>query len=251
MPRRRPKTRAWLRAGLTWLPPKHPPLAAARAVGGDRLHLFSGMQSLSVLDLKGDLKMSRQITSTLRLLCAALAAATLAFVLTQPSLAKQYSDEETAALLQVLNNSKLGLADGVRQVSKGSEAAISAKFELDDNKKLSLSVYTAEKGLGQDAEHNILKEFSGSPAQTPWSPEAEVFKDIPHVSRASEHLALMALAKQPLADLIAMTQKQHKGTVFSAIPEVQNHRPVLLVLVADQGKVNEYRYDLVTGQAVQ
>ena len=40
-------------------------------------------------------------------------------------------------------------------------------------------------------------------------------------------------------------------TGFSAVPEVQNHRPVLLVLVADRGKVNEYRYDLVSGQAVR
>ncbi len=127
----------------------------------------------------------------------------------------------------------------MRQVSKGGEAAISAKFELDDNKKLSLSVYTAEKGLGEDPEHNVLKEFSGSPEQTPWSPEAEVFKDLEHVSRASEHLTLMALAKHSLADFIAMAQKQHKGMVFSAIPEVQNHRPVLVVLVADQGKVND------------
>lgn len=194
--------------------------------------------------------MSRQTTSLLRLFGTALATATLAFVTTQASLAKEYADEETAALLKVLSNSKLSLADGVRQVSKGGEAAISAKFELDDNKKLSLSVYTAEKGLEVDPEHNVLKEFSGSPEQSPWAPEAEVFKDIPHVSRASGHLTLMALAKHPLADLITMAQKQHKGIVFSAIPEVQKHRAVLLVLMADQGKVSEYRYDLLTGNAL-
>ncbi len=194
--------------------------------------------------------MFRQTTSFLRLLGTALATATLAFVTTQASLAKEYPDEETAALLKVLSSSKISLADGVRQVSKGGEVAISAKFELDDNKKLSLSVYTAEKGLGEDPEHNVLKEFSGSPEQAPWSPEAEVFKDLEHVSRASEHLTLMALTKHSLADLIAMAQKQHKGMVFSAIPEVQNHRPVLIVLVADQGKVNEYRYDLVSGHAL-
>jgi hypothetical protein len=175
---------------------------------------------------------------------AALAAA-------PPSPAKQYTDEETTALLEVLDHSKLSLADGVRQVSKGGEAAISAKFELDDNNKLSLSVYTAEKGLGPDPEHNVLKEFSGSPEQAAWSPDAEVFKDIPHVSRASEQLTLMALAKLALADFIATAQKQHEGKVFSAIPEVQNQRPVLLVLVAERGKVQEYSYDLVTGQELR
>ena len=194
--------------------------------------------------------MSRPTTSFLRLIGTALTTASVALVANQGLLEKVYADEDTAAVLKVLGNSKLSLADGVRQVSKGGEAAISAKFELDDDKKLSLSVYTAEKGLAVDPEHNVLKEFSGDPSKMPWSPEAEVFKDLEHVSRASEHLTLMALAKHSLADFITMTQKQHKGTVFSAIPQVQNHRPVLLVLTADQGRVNEYRYDLITGNAL-
>jgi hypothetical protein len=194
--------------------------------------------------------MFHQTTSILRLLGTALATGALALIVTQPLVAKEYDDEETIALLKVLNNSRVSLADGVREVSKGGEAAISAKFELDDNKKLSLSVYTAEKGLGQDPEHNVLKEFSGGPEQTPWSPEAEVFKDLEHVSRASGHLTLMELAQHSLADFIAMAQKQHKGMVFSAIPEVRDHRPVLVVLVADKDKVKEFRYDLETGRAI-
>jgi hypothetical protein len=200
--------------------------------------------------MKGDLKMLYQTTTTLRQLGAALAAATLAIVVVQPALAKPHSDEATTALLKVLDASKLSLADGVRQVSKGGEVAISAKFELDDNNQLSLSVYTAEKGLGADAEHNVLKEFSGNPEKSPWAPEAEIFKDLPHVARASEHLSLLSLAKHSLADYITMARKQHKGTVFSAIPGVQNHRPVLVVLLADKGKVNEVRYDLETGRAI-
>ena len=193
--------------------------------------------------------MSRQNTSTLQLLGAALVATALVIAMPQSSLAKQDA-KETTALLQVLTNSKVGMAEGVQQLTKGGEAAISAKYELDDNKKLSLSVYTAEKGLGEDPEHNVLKEFSGSPEKAPWAPEAEVFKDIPHAVRASEHLTLMALAKHSLADFITMAQKQHKGKVFSAIPEVQNHRPVLVVLIADKDKVNEVRYDLETGHAI-
>jgi len=63
-------------------------------------------------------------------------------------------------------------------------------------------------------------------------------------------LTLMALAKQSLADFIAMAQKQQKGKVFSAIPEVQNRRPVLLVLIADKDKVKAVRYDLATGRVI-
>ena len=188
--------------------------------------------------------------SMFRVFGAALATGALTLVAAQPSLAKPYADEEITALLQTLGNSKVSLADGVRQVSKGGEAAISAKFELDDNKKLSLSVYAAEKGLAEDPEHNVLKEFSGSPEQALWSPDAEVFKDIPHVSRASEHLSLMALAHHSLADFITMAQKQNKGVVFSAIPEIKNHRPVLVLLLADKGQIKEVRYDLETGRAV-
>ena len=195
--------------------------------------------------------MLRHTTSLFRPLSAALAAVSLTLVAAAPSLAKEYADEGTAALLKVLGDSKVSLADGIQQVAKGGEAAISAKLELDDDNKLSLSVYTAEKGLGEDAEHNVLKEFSGGPTQPPWSPEVEVFKDIPHVSRASEQLALMALANQPLANFVVTAQKQHKGMVFSASPEVYKHRPVVLVLVADQGKVNEYRYDLATGHSIR
>ena len=63
---------------------------------------------------------------------------------------------EQAALLQALPKTKLTIADGLKQSTKAAEVPISAKFELDDNKQLSLSVYTAEKGLTVDSEHNGL-----------------------------------------------------------------------------------------------
>ena len=66
------------------------------------------------------------------------------------------------ALLKALPASKHTLAEGIQQVSKGTEAAISAKFEVEDG-KLSLSVYTAGKGLGISAERNQLQEYAGSP----------------------------------------------------------------------------------------
>lgn len=194
--------------------------------------------------------MYRRNASMSQLLGAAFISAVLVIAMPQSLLAKQYDDEETTALLQILSNSKVSMAEGVRQLTKGGEAVISAKYELDDNKKLSLSVYTAEKGVGTDSEHNILKEFSGSPEQAPWAPEAEVFKDIPHVSRASGQLTMMALAKHSLAGFIAMAQKQHTGKVFSAIPEVQNHRPVLVILIAGKDGVSEVRYDLETGHVI-
>ena len=55
-------------------------------------------------------------------------------------------------------------------------------YEAVDKGKLSLSVYTAEKGLGVEPDHNVLKELAGSPEPGAWKPETEVFKDVEHVS---------------------------------------------------------------------
>lgn len=146
--------------------------------------------------------------------------------------------KETQALLAELGKSKLSLLDGIRQAAKGSAVPISVKFELEDG-KLSLSVYTAEKGLAVEPEKNVLQELSGSPEGERWTPEVEVFKDLPHVARSAEQLTLMALGKASLADIIERAGKAHAGTVFSVTPVILNHKPVAEVLVADKGKVGE------------
>jgi len=96
--------------------------------------------------------------------------------------------------------------------------------------KLSLSVYTATKGVSTPAEENVLEELSGSPEQTPWKPEVEVFKDVPHVARSSEQLTLMSLTRFTLLDLIGKLQPAQRGTVFSITPEIKQHKPVAVVL---------------------
>ena len=160
------------------------------------------------------------------------------------------ADDDTAKLLKALSKSKLSLAQGIQQATaKAPEAAVSAKFELEEG-KLSLSVYTVEKGLGADAEHNTLKELAGSPEGDKWNPEAEVFKDVPHVSRASEQLALMALTKLSLLDVIKKAEKDQPGTVFSITPVLHDHKGEFAVLVAADGKVVELHYDLMTGEAL-
>jgi hypothetical protein len=156
-------------------------------------------------------------------------------------------DDDTA-LLKALPASKISLADGIAQASKHGEAAISAKFEMDDSGKLALSVYTAEKGLLVDAEHNVLKELAGSPEMLPWAPAVEVFTDIPHVARASAQLTLMALSPRSLAQLVSAAQKESKGTVFSAIPKVEKGRALLVVSATRNGKVVTSHYDLLTGR---
>jgi len=158
--------------------------------------------------------------------------------------------DEYAKLLPTLSKSKHTLAAGIRQAAaKGSEVAISAKSELEEG-KLSLSVYTAEKGLGTDAEHNVLKELAGSPEADQWKPGVEVFKDVPHVSRASQQVTLMSLSKFSLLDILKKVKKDQAGTVFSITPVLRDRKAQFVVLVAAKGKVVKLTYDVMTGERV-
>lgn len=153
-----------------------------------------------------------------------------------------------AALVAALSKSKLTLADGVRQAARNSGAPISAKFEFDDAGKLSLSVYTAQKGLAVAPEQNVLQELSGSPEESSWKPEVEVFKDVPHATRAATQLTLMSLSRMQLLDLIAQAQKQHGGKVLSATPEIRQGKPVVAVELVRDGKSTETYYPLLSNK---
>lgn len=155
-------------------------------------------------------------------------------------------------LIAALTKSLHTLEAGIKQAAaKAPEAAISAKFELDDKGELSLSVYVAEKGLNVDAEHNVLEELSGSPTSEKWTAETEVFKDVEHVARSAEQLTIVALSKMPLVDIIAKAQKDQPGTVYSVTPNMRDRKAVFVVLVADKGKSVELAYDAMTGDAVK
>jgi len=163
--------------------------------------------------------------------------------------AETYKAADFAALLKELPKAKVSLADGVMQLSKAPETAISGKFELEDG-KLSLSIYTAEKGLAVDAEHNVLKEYAGSPENAPWKAAAETFKDVEHVSRSSTQLTLMSMSKLSLLGIIRQAGKDQKGTVFSVNPKAADGKQIIEVLAAEQGKVVVLRYDVLTGKLI-
>lgn len=156
-----------------------------------------------------------------------------------------------ADLVAALAKSKITLADGIRQATNSTAVAISAKFEFDDAGNLSLSVYAAEKGLAVAPDENVLQELAGSPEQSQWKPEIEVFKDVPHVARSSEQLTLLSLTRLTLLDLIHKAEKVQPGTVFSITPEMKQRQPVALVLINDSGKVIELSYNLLNGTLIK
>lgn len=178
----------------------------------------------------------------------ALVAALLSLVVSVPVVLGE--EQDYSKVIEALPKTKLTLAQGIQQAaSKAPEAAISAKFEI-HNGEFALSVYTAEKGVNGDAEHNSLKELIGSPAGQKWSPEVEVFKDVPHVSRSAQQLALMSLTKLSLLDVIRKAEQDQPGTVFSIAPAIRDGAPQFVVLVANQGKPVELRYDLMSGKRI-
>lgn len=163
--------------------------------------------------------------------------------------ARAGGDEGDAAVLKSIATAKHSLADGIREAAKAPAVAISAKFE-DEGKGLSLSVYAAGKGLGTDADDNVLQELAGSPTAAEWKPETEVFKDVEHVARSAEQLTLMRLTKLSLADVVAKAESLQKGTVFSVTPAVAGGKGIFLVRVVADGKVVALTLDLATGSAV-
>jgi len=167
---------------------------------------------------------------------AVLALSVVAAGLTFGQAARGEEGGDMSALVQALGKSKQTLLGGMRQATHDKSAVISAKFEMEDG-KLSLSVYTAEKGLAVPAEQNVLQELSGSPEGAKWTPGTEVFKDVPHVARSAEQLTLMALAHKSLPAIVAEVQKSEAARVFSITPMVKNRKPVAVLLVVQKGKV--------------
>jgi uncharacterized membrane protein YkoI len=154
-----------------------------------------------------------------------------------------------AELLKRLGESKHSLVDGIKQAEKANGAAISAKFEVEEG-KLWLSVYTAKNGRDKDAEHNTLMELKGEPSAAEWRPKTEIFEDKEHLARSAMQLTLLQLSKLSLADVIKKASAGQKGTVYSAIPAVNNGKPVVVVLFATpDGKTTRVDVDLQTGKA--
>ena len=153
-------------------------------------------------------------------------------------------------LLQELPKTRLSLVDGLRQKTGDTEIPISAKFELKGG-KLKLSVYTAEKGLAVNAEHNVLMEYLGSPESSMWRPDVKIFEDYAHIARSAMYLTILQRSPHSLADMIQRAREDRPGTVFSVKPKSVRGKHFFELLVAHQGAVVDLHYDALTGELVE
>lgn len=175
---------------------------------------------------------------------AILTAALLAVVASFPATAAG-GDQSARDLIVKLKESKISLADGIRQSEKQYGLAISAKFELEDG-ALNLSVYNAKEGRGKDAERNVLTEAVGDASKSPWTPKLEVFEDKKHLTRSTMQLTLVQTSKLGLAD--AVKKVANRGTVYSVTPSIIGNAAVYEVLVATpDGKSTKFAVDARTG----
>lgn len=159
---------------------------------------------------------------------------------------------DDAQVIAKLKDSKISLLNGIKQAEKTSGPVISAKFEMDDNNNLSLSIYTAPQGLNTPAESNDLTELSGDPNVTPFAPAVEIFKDKEHIARASVHLTVMQMSKFTLSEIILQALAIQPGTPYSVVnPMVRNGRAVADVFIVDTyGHSEKVTLDVHTGQVV-
>ena len=124
--------------------------------------------------------------------------------------------------LTLLRRSKISLAHGVAQAEGDNGPVIEAKFELDDNHNLSLSLYPAGKSLDFDSERNVFQELSGDPTASPFTGGLEVFADQEHLTRSSRDLTLRQLSRRSVADAIHAGERY--GTVYWTIPTIRHGR---------------------------
>ena len=164
-----------------------------------------------------------------------------------PSPPPRVRPPSAADVVARLGQSKTSLLDAIQQAERGNGPAISAKFEIEDGKLL-LSVYNAKKGMGLEAEYNVLTEMKGDATAAAWQPKLETFEDKEHIARASTQLTLMQTTRMTLSELIQKAAGAN-GKVFSAIPMIKSGRGVVEMLVAlPEGKYSTVILDVKTGE---
>jgi hypothetical protein len=136
------------------------------------------------------------------------------------------------AIAILLKDAKISLVDGIDQAERSSGPATSAKFEIGDDGKLVLSVYTIPEGLAVEPEKATLTELSGDPTISPFVSVGHVFADKEHIARASVHMTLFQLSKMSLKQVIRKALHRIPGSALDVRnPVVRNRRPVADVII--------------------
>jgi hypothetical protein len=155
------------------------------------------------------------------------------------------SDDRTPELGDdptIVRRSRITMGEALAASEASHGKTIEAKFELDHDGKLSLSVYPAGKAIELDAERNLFEELAGDPTAA-WTPGLEVFHDQEHLTRSARDLTLVQLSRLSLREAVA--EAEEVGTVTWAIPTIQEGRAGYGVWLLDD---NESYYAFIDGE---
>ena len=124
----------------------------------------------------------------------------------------------------IVRSSAISMSAALAQVGKTAPAIIEAKFEIGDDGKLSLSIYTTDHGLDTDGEHQSFFELAGDPTAAAFAPTSSKF-DVPdeeHVTRSARDLTLVQTSTMSIMDAVQKAEAQvSRGIVYWAIPTIR------------------------------
>ena len=156
------------------------------------------------------------------------------------------------AIIDLMKNSNFSLLQGISLAEKTSGPATSAKFEIGDDGKLVISIYTVPEGLGVEPEKATLTELSGDPKAVAVKLVPEVFTDKEHIARAAVHMTLFQLSKLSLKQTIEVALKNTSGNPIDIRnPMVRGKRPVADVIIykATEDSFYSVTVDLLSGKS--
>jgi hypothetical protein len=127
----------------------------------------------------------------------------------------------------IVRTSTIKMSDAIRQLQAKYPAAVEAKFEIGDDSKLSLSIYTTGSAATLDAKRNTFFELAGDPTTGAYSPDESKF-DVPdeeHVTKAARDLTLIQSQTMPLLGAVEKAESLISGgIVYWAIPTIRGTR---------------------------
>lgn len=147
--------------------------------------------------------------------------------------------------LSVLRRATVKMGDALAQAESEHGPVIEAKYELDDQGNLSLSIYPIGKGLGLDAERNTFFELAGDPTGEAFAPEISEF-DVPdaeHLTRSARDLTIVQTAGLSLREAVGSVERAVPGGfVYWAIPTIRDTRSGFGIYVLDVDGVSHYYF---------
>jgi hypothetical protein len=185
-----------------------------------------------------------------RLLARLSVVCTIVLIVSGSAVRAQDADEADPSLVHALSTAQVTMVAALSMV-KPPAVPISAKYELDDRRNLSLSLYVATQGT-RNPNHAFLKEVSGNPGAATWSPASETLNGASDGSDGVTQRRLMATTKLTLIDIARQAIADQPGTVFSVIPTVVAGKPQFAVKVlGPNSQIATMAYDLKTGSRLR